>query len=69
MAGLDPRNLVNSAQLAERLGLKHRESVIVWRRRYPEFPKPVYAEGKVMIWDWAEVRAWAVATGRLADED
>lgn len=65
MGGIDPKDLVNSAQIAERLSLKHSESVHTWRRRYPDFPGPVYEHGQVMLWLWSEVRAWAVSTGRL----
>lgn len=59
MGGIDPKNLVNSAQVAERLGLKQRESVFKLRDRYAGFPDPVYARGRVMLWDWLEVEAWA----------
>lgn len=59
MPTLDPRDLVNSSQIAERLGLAQRETVHQYVRRYSRFPEPVYAQGKVMLWDWRQVHRWA----------
>jgi predicted DNA-binding transcriptional regulator AlpA len=50
------------------LGLSQRQSVALYRRRYPnEFPQPVIVMGKgrCMLWLRPEVEAWARATGRL----
>lgn len=68
MAAVPASDLVNSAQIAERLGIRHRESVVKWRQRYKTFPAPVIEQGKVMLWSWPEVKAWAVATNRLEPE-
>lgn len=67
MADVPASDLVNSAQIAERLGVRHRESVVKWRHRHPDFPAPVVEQGKVMLWSWTAVREWAVRTGRLDD--
>jgi hypothetical protein len=66
VADVPASDLVNSAQIAERLGIAHRESVVKWRQRHPEFPEPALHVGKVMLWSWPEVRAWAERTGRIA---
>jgi hypothetical protein len=62
---LDVDQLVGTAEIAERLGLAHPETVHDWRRRHPEFPAPVARLRIGYIWYWPEVERWAVATGRL----
>jgi len=62
---VDPDHLVGAAEIAQRLGLAHAETVHNWRRRYPEFPQPVATLKQTLIWSWPEVEAWARATGRL----
>jgi Putative ATPase subunit of terminase (gpP-like) len=57
--------LVGAAEIAERLGLAHPETVHSWRRRYPEFPKPVAQLRQALIWHWPDVAQWARRTGRL----
>ncbi|MEJ7765663.1 MAG: hypothetical protein WKF86_09220 [Acidimicrobiales bacterium] len=62
---VDPEHLVGAAEIAERLGVAHAETVHNWRRRYPEFPQPVASLKQSLIWAWPDVEAWARATGRL----
>ncbi|GAA3756752.1 serine/threonine-protein kinase [Salinactinospora qingdaonensis] len=40
-----------------------RPVVSTWRRRYPDFPRPVAAEGNRAWFDGREVTAWLTATG------
>ena len=35
-----------------------------WRRRHKDFLKPIATLKTALIWDWQEVKRWAVATGR-----
>jgi predicted DNA-binding transcriptional regulator AlpA len=58
-------NLIDTQGIADRLGLRQRQTVDSWMRRYPEFPRPIVVLGRTRIWDWTEVEAWARATGRL----
>lgn len=58
-------DLVGAAEIAERLGLAHRESVHTYRRRYSDFPEPVANLRQALVWDWSEVETWARNTGRL----
>lgn len=57
--------LVGTAEIAERLHVKRPQVVHDWRRRYPDFPKPVAVLKQAMVWAWPDVEAWAKKTGRL----
>ena len=62
---LDVDQLVSSAGIAERLGVKRLQVIHDWRRRHSDFPAPVFNIGRAGVWYWPEVRAWAEKTGRL----
>lgn len=61
--------LVGAAEIADRLGLSHAQSVHNLRRRHPAFPEPVATLRTAMVWAWPDVEAWARATGRQVLED
>lgn len=61
---IDVDQLVTSHDIADRLGIGWRV-VHDWRRRYDNFPEPVIARHRVLVWHWGDVEAWARATGRL----
>jgi hypothetical protein len=62
---VDVDQLVGTAEIAERFGLSHPQNVHAWRRRYTDFPKPVVALKRVLLWRWPDVERWAKKTGRL----
>ena len=62
---VDVDDLVGAAEIAERLGVSRSNVVHDWRRRHPDFPKPVTQLRTALIWVWPEVEAWARETGRL----
>ena len=64
---INSEDLVDSAIVAEILGLSHRESVTTYLRRYPDMPRPVVelGRGRVRLWLRPEIEAWAKRTGRL----
>ena len=64
---LNSEDLVDSAIVAEILGLSHRESVTTYLRRYADMPRPVVelGRGRVRLWLRPEIEAWAKRTGRL----
>ncbi len=62
---VDLDNLVGATEIAQRLGVKRPHLIHDWRRRHPEFPKPVLELTGILVWDWREVEVWAKATGRL----
>jgi hypothetical protein len=62
---VDVSQLVGAAEIAERLGLSHSQTVHLWRRRYPDFPEPVAKLRQALVWTWPDVARWARRTGRL----
>jgi len=60
---VDIAQLVDSTDIAEVLGLKHRNSVSVYRKRYEDFPEPVLDKGagRCLLWLRADIEAWARA--------
>jgi hypothetical protein len=64
---VDIDELADAASVARLLGLSHRNSVAIYRRRYADFPEPVWSSegGKCVLWLRSEVEAWARATGRI----
>jgi len=62
---VDVDDLVGAAEIADRLDIAHRETIHVWRRRYPDFPAPIAELRGVLIWSWPDLERWAKATGRL----
>jgi hypothetical protein len=60
---VDVDNLVDAQEIADRLGLSHRQNV----DNLKGFPAPLGMWGKTRIWDWSDVQAWARQTGRLPE--
>lgn len=56
----DPDDLISAAEVAEILGLSHRNSVSTYRRRYSDFPVPIASPhgGRTLLWRRGEVLAW-----------
>jgi len=57
------RGEITAAAIAREAGVV-RAAVSNWRRRYPEFPKPVGGSPTSPTFDRAEVEAWLKATGK-----
>ena len=62
---VEVENLIDAQGIADRLGFAQRQTISVYARRYPDFPKPLGMWGRTRLWDWTEVEAWARQTGRL----
>lgn len=54
---------VGTVEIAQRLGVS-RAAVDAWRARGLGFPEPRWTVGGRPAWEWADVHAWAVSTGR-----
>ncbi len=55
-------DLIDSAEVASILGLRHRNSVITYSRRYLDFPRPVVVTGRIRLWLRSEIQGWAPNT-------
>lgn len=55
-----PDHLIHAGDVAELLGLAHRNSVSTYRSRYPDFPKaiPSPAGGRTLLWNRDEILVW-----------
>lgn len=58
-------DLVGAAEIAQRLGVGKSTVVHDWRRRHPDFPKPVSELSMGLLWNWPAIERWARSTGRL----
>jgi chromosome partitioning protein len=58
-------DLCGAHEIAERVGVGSVQTVHAWRRRYPDFPKPIAQLRRGLIWDWQDVERWAKRIGRL----
>jgi hypothetical protein len=59
----DKHGEVTAAAIARLAGVG-RAAVSNWRRRYPEFPKPVGGSPASPTFSWAEVEGWLTTTGK-----
>jgi hypothetical protein len=65
---IDPDDLIDTAGVAELLGLASRSVVSVYRGRYSDFPAPVVEQGACRLWLRSDVEDWGNDTGRLSDQ-
>ena len=55
---VDPSDLLNAGEVAHELGLSHREAIATYRRRYPDFPKPLIRKGTCVLWLRRDIEFW-----------
>lgn len=68
---MDPEDLVDAAEVAELLGLRHRNSVSTYMNRYKDFPRPLVERGarRGRFWARGDVLQWAAChPGKRAAE-
>jgi predicted DNA-binding transcriptional regulator AlpA len=60
---IDVDELLDATAVASLLGLSSANSVATYRRRYPDFPAPVWSppSGRCQAWERADVERWARA--------
>lgn len=53
-------DLIDATEVAQILGLSHRNSVSLYQRRYAAMPRPVVVrgEGRIKLWLRSEISAW-----------
>src|ERR1700678_2879922 len=59
----DGRELITAAAIARMVGVG-RPAVSNWRKRHPEFPKPIGGSPNSPAFDRAEVLTWLKETGK-----
>lgn len=57
---VDTEDLIDATEVADLLGLSHRNSVSLYQRRYPEMPRPVVERGagRTKLWLRSTMAAW-----------
>jgi predicted DNA-binding transcriptional regulator AlpA len=55
---------VGVKEIAERMGVNS-SAVSNWIKRDASFPAPHISLSRSSVWNWPEVKAWAIATGRM----
>jgi predicted DNA-binding transcriptional regulator AlpA len=58
MPKYDPDDLLDAGEVAELVGLSHRNSVSLYRRRHADFPTPVLTKGRLMLWSRRDIVRW-----------
>ena len=59
-------DLIDAQGIADLLGLAQRNTVSLYKRRYPEMPRPVIdlGPGRSRLWLRPQIVEWATNTGR-----
>ena len=59
---VDTEQLIDAQEVAEVLGLAHRNSVSTYLKRYPDMPRPVVERGggRTRLWLRPEVESWSL---------
>lgn len=65
---VDLRDLLDAGEVAEILGLSHRQGVATYRKRYADFPEPVLTKnsGLCTLWLRQDIEAWRSSRRRTS---
>ena len=58
MDRVNPADLLDSAEVAELLGLSSRKVVMIYANRYEDFPKPAVNKARCTLWLRGDVVRW-----------
>jgi predicted DNA-binding transcriptional regulator AlpA len=58
---IDPAELVDTIETAAIIGLNNANGVSVYRKRFADFPQPVIAKGRCVLWRRQDVERWAAS--------
>ena len=56
---VDVDDLVDTAAVAEIVGLSNPNGVSVYQQRYDDFPEPIISRGRCRLWLEADIVSWA----------
>jgi glutathione-regulated potassium-efflux system ancillary protein KefG len=64
---VDIDDLIDANDVADLIGVTHRNTVSQYQQRYPDMPRPVIdlGAGRCKMWLRSEITAWARSSGRL----
>lgn len=68
---VDTEDLIDANEVAELLGLAHRNAVSLYQRRYPNMPRPVIvrSNGRTLLWQRSAITRWALSAKGAPDGD
>lgn len=60
---VDTDDLIDSQEVADLLGLSHRNSVSTYLHRYQDFPRPIVERGggRTRLWMRSDITGWGTA--------
>jgi predicted DNA-binding transcriptional regulator AlpA len=61
---VNPADLLDSAEVAALLGLSSRKVVMIYLKRYEDFPRPAVHKARCTLWRRPDIERWARSTGR-----
>jgi predicted DNA-binding transcriptional regulator AlpA len=63
---IDVDDVIDSSDVAELLGLSHRNAITLYQKRYEDMPRPIIVknQGRTLLWLRSEISAWAKQAGR-----
>ena len=64
----DPMDIVGTREIANRMNIKHAETIHNWRTRYKDFPRPIASLSIGYIWNWTDIMEWAISAGKFKTE-
>ena len=56
---VDPTELLDSAEVAVLLGLSSRKVVMIYLKRYDDFPRPAVDKARCTLWRRTDILRWA----------
>ncbi len=61
---IDPADQVDAGDVADIIGLSTRNAVSVYRKRYDDFPEPVFERNQCVLWLRQDIERWAAGHRR-----
>ena len=55
---IDPADLIDAGDAADILNLSHRTAISTYRKRYPDFPAPIFERNQCVLWLRSDIVRW-----------
>ena len=55
---VDVDDIINAGEVADIIGLSHRNGVYQYRHRHPDFPAPLITHGRCYMWHRGDIKRW-----------